>query len=205
MSDNSLRVLHITSRSDFGGGPEHLYQQILLQKSEINLFVAAPKQYPYFNKFRDITGEKNICRIDDRSFSIFDLIKLKNFVRKNKINLIHSHGKGAGLYSRLLTFFLGIKTIHTLHGFHYEDYSYFLRKLYFLYEILMSKITAKIICVSQNEKNILLKKRICGENKITVITNGVCIPDSCERKSDRMMKVITQQFNYQKIDFYFKF
>ena len=113
MSDNSLRVLHITSRSDFGGGPEHLYQQILLQKSEINLFVAAPKQYPYFNKFRDITGEKNICRIDDRSFSIFDLIKLKNFVRKNKINLIHSHGKGAGLYSRLLTFFLGIKTSYS--------------------------------------------------------------------------------------------
>jgi glycosyltransferase involved in cell wall biosynthesis len=40
-------------------------------------------------------------------------------VRKHKISIVHSHGFGAGLYSRSLKL-LGAKVIHTFHGLHFN-------------------------------------------------------------------------------------
>ena len=45
-----MKVLHITSRADFGGGPEHLYLQLLEQDKipDLECFVACPYYFTYF-------------------------------------------------------------------------------------------------------------------------------------------------------------
>jgi len=100
-------ILIITSRADFGGGPEHIFQLINQLINGYNFFIACPKDFPYYERYSQLVGEDNIFEIPHRKINVFSILKLSSFIGKNKIDLIHSHGKGAGIYSRLLFFLTG--------------------------------------------------------------------------------------------------
>ena len=113
-----MNILLITVRSDFGGGPKHIDQLINNLPSNINLYMAYPKEGdPYASLWDRDKRIKDRIYIPYRKFSIKHLFLLKKFAQKHKINIIHSHGNGAGFYSRLLKI-IGCKAsiIHTFHG-----------------------------------------------------------------------------------------
>lgn len=200
-----INVLHITVRADIGGGPEHLYQLVSGNFKNIKHFVAAPNNEPYFIKFKNTVGDSNCLEIPFRKFEINVLLKLFRFVRNNNISIIHSHGKGAGIYGRLLSLLTGKKTIHTLHGFHIGDYNNIQRGLYILLERVLSLFTFKIISVSEGEKREIIKAGFCKGTKIVVIPNGVIIPKekvNSQNFFQHPKKVISfSRFNYQKNTF----
>ena len=166
-------ILQITLRADIGGGPEHLYRLVKGFLPNINCFIAAPNDEPYYNLFKEIVGENNLIEIPHRKFELSSLFLLRNVVKNKSISIIHSHGKGAGIYSRLLGILTRKKVIHTFHGFHIGNYNSVQKKLYILLEKLLSKFTDKIITVSEGEKQEILDAGICNSRKIVVITNGV--------------------------------
>jgi hypothetical protein len=45
-----LRILLVTLRADYGGGPEHVFQLIKQLKDTVDFCVAAPKEEPYWNR-----------------------------------------------------------------------------------------------------------------------------------------------------------
>lgn len=199
---NKISVLHITVRADIGGGPEHVFRLITCNYINVNHFVAAPNNEPYFGKFKDAIGDAKCIEIPFRKFEINVLFKLFRFVRRNNISIIHSHGKGAGIYGRLLSLLTGKRAIHTLHGFHIGDYNKIQKYLYISLERILSIFTYKIIAVSEGEKNKIVKSGFCNQKKVVVIPNGVIIPKEKVRQSDfsqKPKKVISfSRFNYQK-------
>jgi len=96
----------VTVRADFGGGPYHV--DILLKnlKENFDFFVGAPLNQQYGCQWQQLLGEKKFFVLPFRSFKLISFLKLVSFIKSNQINVIHSHGKGAGLYSRLLKIFL---------------------------------------------------------------------------------------------------
>ena len=42
--------------------------------------------------------------------------------RRHRVRLIHSHGKGAGLYGRLAAALTGVPAVHTFHGLHHRGH-----------------------------------------------------------------------------------
>lgn len=172
------KILLITVRADHGGGPKHIHLLIKLLSPVIDFFVACPNEEPYFNIFADIVGKDRIFTIPHRKFNMFKLSKLKHIIKKNDINIIHSHGKGAGIYGRLLSRSVGTICIHTFHGIHLGEYNFIIKYLYLSIERYLARYTSKFITVSDSEKDKVLSLRITPNNKVSVISNGIELMES---------------------------
>ena len=122
-----MNILLITVRADFGGGPRHVHQLIEELPSDFNIYVAFPQGKPYGNLWQEHPKIKKCINIPYRKFSIKYLFLLRRFIIENNISILHSHGNGAGLYSRILKIIVPqIKVVHTFHGITNNYSSYFI-------------------------------------------------------------------------------
>lgn len=169
-------VLFISARADFGGGPEHLWQLLAHMPSDMRACVACPTDYPYHKRFCDLLGAENVVEIPHRRFHILALWRLKRFCKKHEISVLHSHGKGAGLYSRLLVILTGLPCVHTFHGVHMGQYGKLKKIFYRWYEKQMSRLTKIGIAVSVTERDRVLAEGLMPFSKLEVIQNGVNVP-----------------------------
>ena len=192
------KILYITVRADHGGGPKHLLTLIKNLKTSYDIYVAAPNDDPYFNLFIQELGKNKIIEIPHRKFSPKSLIYLRTFVKKNKIDLIHSHGKGAGIYSRPLSVITKTKVIHTFHGLHIGEYNFLQRKLYLLIEKILSFFTKNIIACSDTETESINATKIAARSKIKTIYNGVAESKLRASFSETIIISTITRFDYPK-------
>ena len=175
MNANS-KILIITSRADFGGGPEHIYKLTKQLIHDFDFYFAAPNDYPYYDKYCNLVTTKHIIEIPHRKFNLKTLLDLIQYVKIERIDIIHSHGKGAGIYSRMIRLFLKVKVIHTFHGIHVGNYNNLQKFFYLILERLLALVTDQFINVSLGENESVLKYKISSKNKFLVIENGVELP-----------------------------
>ncbi|AOV17567.1 hypothetical protein BJI67_11295 [Acidihalobacter aeolianus] len=95
------------------------------------------------------------------------------WARKQGVDVIHSHGKGAGVYARFLAVTLRKPCVHTPHGVHVAQYNPFRKSLYKLYENLSSFWIDHIVYVSQEERDMARAEGLWRRNQSGVIVNGV--------------------------------
>ena len=182
-----LQILHITLSSSIGGGPEHVWQLMKSQSKHQNVYIASPSDPPYFRNYVEIAGEDKHQLLPNRKFNFQSLYKLILFIKKNNINVIHSHGTGSGLYGRLASVFTGVPCVHTPHGIHIKKYNKPILKIYVLLEQMLSIFTKKIIHVSVSEKNEADNYKIFKWSSKVVIENGVETDlDNYKNKRDLM-------------------
>ena len=161
------KVLHISVRSDSGGGPKHLYDLIKNTKTSLP-YTAAPIDPPYHSKIKTYSLKK--IDIPHRKFSLLSFFTILNFCRVNSINIVHSHGRGAGIYSRLLKLF-GFNIIHTFHGVHQpKDFK---EKIYLKIEQTLSLLTDHFIFVSVSEKRAAISLKLTRTINCSIIQNGI--------------------------------
>ncbi len=130
----------------------------------------------------------NTLPIQKRSILIFDFIRLLKFVYSNSIDVIHSHGKGAGIYSRLLKIFCPrIKVIHTFHGYHYDGMSNFKQWLHKSVEKFLSRFTDRFVNVSEGEQLQYAMGGLLVFNKSVLIKN--CIPVEKLKLIEALIKI----------------
>ena len=166
------KLVHISGTTLLGGGPEYLHQLIKhVDPKEWKAVVCTKNDGPYWDKFRSLGIRTHNLAL--RKLSLFTLFRLLHILRKERPALIHTHGKGPGLYGRCIGKFLNIPVIHTFHGFHYEALSTLTRWLHLLTEQLLSLVTSQHIFVSMGEKKRAQVIKFLDEKNSTVIHNGV--------------------------------
>jgi len=166
-------ILLITVRSDIGGGSKHVNSIFENLQNDFNIFIASPKDEPYGTRWAEKLNN-NFFELPHRKFSLFYLFRLIKFVKKNNIKVIHAHGKGAGIYARLIKIFLpSVKIIFTWHGFHIETYNRFLKSFYVLVEKILSHFTDLFINVSEGEQKVCVENKIYNPDKSVIIYNGL--------------------------------
>ncbi|MDR3358445.1 MAG: glycosyltransferase family 4 protein [Desulfovibrio sp.] len=198
-------ILFLTLRADFGGGPKHLWQLLRHMPEGMRACVACPPDYPYYAKYcAAVGGKENVFLLPHRKFSLRLLWRLRGFCREKKITVLHSHGKGAGLYSRLLAALTGLPCVHTFHGVHMDRYRPGKQIAYRLYERMMSLLTRSGISVSEGELTQIVASGLMPRSKLRLIPNGVVIPDEKRGGRDDFTAsppyaVVTfSRFDYQK-------
>lgn len=204
-----MNILLITLRADYGGGPHHVDLLIDNLPNEFNLFIACPQDKPYYYKWSQHPNVKSIFQLPHRKFNFIKLYNLHRFIKNNKITIIHSHGKGAGIYSRILKLINPrLKIIHTLHGFHIHEYGSLKKKFYIFIEKILSILTDRFINVSNGEREICLNYNIYPKHKSVVIYNGIHQINRIDRAKEELKLqnkfIITtiSRFDYPKNMFF---
>jgi len=204
------KILYVMLRSDFGGGSLHVDLLINNLSDNFDIYCAAPVENPYGQKWFERLGNTNFLELPHRSFSVKHLIRLIFFIKRNKIDIIHAHGKGAGIYARLAKIFTR-KTylVYTLHGLHIANYTKSMKYIYIYFERVLGKLTNLFINVSNGEKQVCLDNKLFNASKSMVIYNAIeqdennyPAKDELRRKLnlpiDRFLILAVIRFNPQK-------
>lgn len=110
-----VNLLLITGRSDWGLAPRQVIEILKIMKPlGVRVAIAAPAEPPHGSEFR--LNASNFIGIQRDEFSFTDFFRLSRAVKNLEINIIHSHGRIGGLYSRLLSLKTGLPVLHTFHG-----------------------------------------------------------------------------------------
>nr|WP_276315322.1 glycosyltransferase [Devosia salina] len=183
-----------------GGGPEHLYQLLQHLPAGILPIVACPDEEPYFGRYARLIGPNNVIPVPHRAFKLDAFGYLADEIRKRKVALVHSHGKGAGIYSRLLSARTGVLVVHTFHGLHVGEYGRVKKAGYLAIERALGWFTGAAICVSDGERKLIEAAGFMPQSKLRTVVNGVAIPElrSAEPDQTRLDIVSVSRFDHQK-------
>jgi glycosyltransferase involved in cell wall biosynthesis len=176
MSAGPLSVLMISARADHGGGPEHMYRLLQRLDRSVESFAALPEDVPYHALVSGLLGQGRVLTIPHRAFRPGALVKIVRFIRNHGIRIVHSHGRGAGLYSRPAALLTGAFCVHTFHGVHVRAASGARRPAVVLPERFLSRFTDVFITVGEGEREEILGAGLVPPEKLTLIHNGVTIP-----------------------------
>ena len=166
------KICHISGTTLPGGGPEHIYQLLKrLNRNEWEIIICTSNDGSYWDKFNSL--KVLTYNLPLRQLSLFIAFKLLAILRKEKPDLIHTHGRGPGLYGRIIGKVLNIPVVHTFHGFHYEDLPPLMRRLHLAVETFLTLLTDQHIFVSTGEKNRARVVKFLDEENSRIIHNGV--------------------------------
>lgn len=194
----------VTVRADHGGGPKHVDLIIKGFSQNQNIYLACPEDKPYYPEWQGLPQVKDTLVIPHRKFTLKAFWSLIRFCQKHNIDLVHSHGKGAGLYTRLLKiFFPRVVVIHTFHGIHTGEYSAFKKEVYFFLERIFSRLTDKFINVSKGEQQICLRNRLFKKHQSQVVYNAIPFLDEKARPrpdylANKFVVVTVSRFDFPK-------
>ncbi len=161
----------ISATSKIGGGPNHIFLLGKNLSKQHKVFYAIPKSKYVENSIKD--NKLKALYTSERKLSIKEIIDIIKFVKKNDINILHAHGKGASLTARLVNLFTNIPVILTYHGIHLKCHNFLIRFLYILYENVFGRLDKKKVFVSESERVFANSVNIPTFAKDIVIPNGV--------------------------------
>ena len=195
-----MNILLITVRADFGGGPRHVHQLIEELPSDFNIYVAFPQGKPYGNLWQEHPKIKKCINIPYRKFSIKYLFLLRRFIIENNISILHSHGNGAGLYSRILKIIVPqIKVVHTFHGITNNYSSYFISCIHKIIGRSLRYLTNKFILVSNGEFELGKSMRFLFTDKSVIIYNAIADEGLKFNRYDNKLVIISlSRFDFAK-------
>jgi glycosyltransferase involved in cell wall biosynthesis len=177
-------VLQLLVSTQPGGGPQHvLALTSWLRARGWRPFVAGPRDGALFAQF----GKEGVEIVEAATNRLRPgtLVRLARLVRDRKIRLIHSHGKGAGLYGRLIARAYRLPSVHTLHGIHFERYGRIRRGAYLALERRLSRATSIVINVSHAQEAEGLALGLFTRAQSRVVLNGVDVARLAAAALDR--------------------
>ena len=168
MNGSRTKILLISASAKTGGGPSHIFLLREILKNEFDFYLAMPR---ISNKIIE-SNNKKYLEITERKLLIIDIIRLIIFSRKNSIDIIHAHGKGAGLIARIIKIFLNKPLIYTFHGIHTICLKRLSRYLYIIYENITSFLVDEKIFVSLSEREKAINSKIFIGKNNCIINNS---------------------------------
>jgi glycosyltransferase involved in cell wall biosynthesis len=163
-----VRVLDLLVSTDLGGGPVHVRDLITgLAGPDFRFTVAGPAGGALIPALTAAGADFAPIATDRLSpRALRDTIRL---ARARRIQVIHSHGKGAGLYGRIAARLTGAASIHTFHGIHPAGYG----RLYLWLERALARWSVAVVHVSESQAAEARSLGLAPAGRTRVIVNGI--------------------------------
>ena len=177
-----IRVLQLLTGTAPGGGPRQVFDLVRhLPANEFSVSVAGPRDQRFAADLRALGIELVEVAVDDVRAFPMTLRAVERIIRNTRADLVHTHGKGAGLYGRLAAWLVGVPAVHTFHGIHYESYSRASQTLYLALERWLAGLTHTVINVSETQQEEALALRVARPDRCVVVVNGIDIDELAAR------------------------
>ena len=176
-----VNLLYVITKLELGGAQKQLLVLIsLLDRKQFNPVLFTSRAGLLWQEASSINGlalkksrflEHSINPLKD----FLALIELCRFIKKNNIDIVHTHSSKAGILGRWAARLAGAKVIiHTVHGWSFNNYQAWLVKMIFIWlEKISARITDKLIVVSNYDKEKGLAYGIGDNDKYTLIHYGI--------------------------------
>lgn len=132
-------------------------------------------------------------------YDILAFVVLYIYFRKYKFDIVHTHSSKTGVIGRLAARLAGVPMIvHTVHGFSFPAAkNKYERTLFFLMEWIGTKCSHQIICLHEDDQDIVINKLGAKKSNVVVIPNGVdverfSLPTDIEKINMKMKFVLDQ-------------
>lgn len=175
-----MRIVYIITRMDELGGP-----QIHVRDFCLRLLAMGHEPIVIAGSSGSLTDELlarsvpvHIVSDLTRSIGLIREIRAVRAVRalltQIKPDLVSCHSSKAGVVGRLAAYLAGIPAIFTVHGWAFtENVRPFPRAVYTVIEWLMARFCARIITVSDYDRNLGLRAHVAAPGKIVTVHNGM--------------------------------
>jgi glycosyltransferase involved in cell wall biosynthesis len=105
---------------------------------------------------------------------IKSILQLRRYLKKHQPDILSCHSSKAGIIGRIAAIGLPTKAIFTAHGWAFtEGVSKKQRFVYKWLEKCAAPFCAKIITVSEYDRDLALKHKVCHPDKVVAIHNGM--------------------------------
>lgn len=176
MRKNKIRILHIAQAA---GGVDRYIRMLLkyLDKEKFENILVCSQDFRE-EDYRDLAD--SFEQVDmTRAIGGSDLKAIKRvraLIKKYNPNIVYAHSSKAGAIARVADIGLKNYCVYNPHGWAFNIRCSAKKKtMYTAIEKVAAPFCDKILCISDAEKQSALKKRICKEDKLQVIFNGVDI------------------------------
>jgi glycosyltransferase involved in cell wall biosynthesis len=174
-------LLYVITKLELGGAQKQLLSLIeRIDKKEYNIFLITAYRGLLIEDALSIEGlqlkrsiflERSINPLKD----LLALIEIYRFIKKNKIDIIHTHSSKAGILGRWAAKLAKVPAIiHTIHGWPFHRWqNSLIRQFYILLERLTATIAHVLIAVSEHDVEKGIKFKIGRREKYILIRYGI--------------------------------
>jgi len=173
------KILYLITQSELGGAQKNALDLAMALKGEYEILIAAgPEGGGYL--FKEAAAKnirtKKIHWLRRAINPLFDLLafwEISRLLKKEKPDILHLHSSKAGILGSLAAP-TKTKVVYTVHGAVFEAaFSPMAKKIFLALEKWTAHLKDKIICVSQNDRNLWLKNHAAPAEKLAVVHNGL--------------------------------
>jgi len=166
-----MRVLHV---AECIGGVDVFLRVLLKYSSCENVMILS--QLYNIDEYKEIAHNIEVMHMEHKISiaAICEAKELRKKIKKYKPDIVYAHSSIAGAVARMACIGLGVKVVYNPHGwaFNMDGRN---QKVYVALERIMSHFCDAIICISEAERESAMKKKICKNDKLHVIYNGIDI------------------------------
>lgn len=176
MMKNKIRILHVAQAA---GGVDRYIRMLLkyLDKEKFENILVCSQDF-HEEDYRDLVDLFEQVEMT-RAIGSSDLKAIKEvraLIKKYNPDIVYAHSSKAGAITRVADIGLKNHCIYNPHGWAFNMRCSAKKKaMYTAIEKIAAPFCDKIICISDAEKQSALDKKICKEDKLQVIFNGVDI------------------------------
>lgn len=169
-----MNILYLNNTMNFGGGVQKCIVQLNKKfNNHGNTVISASSGGEYAEEL-DRYGIRhyNIINPENKGIvsMIRNLIKIRQIVKDNKIEIIHSHHRMTTFYAKIISKTIKVKVIHTAHAFSFD------KKI--LGQLTLRNID--IIAISNGVKKNLIEQYGIDYNRIKIVYNAIEFTDKNE-------------------------
>ena len=170
------RILHVAQAA---GGVDRYIRMLLkyLDKEKFENILVCSQDFreedydSLVDSFEQIELNRAIGANDLRS-----IVEVRKLIKKYNPDIVYAHSSKAGAITRVADIGLKNHCVYNPHGWAFNMRCSAKKKaMYTAIEKIAAPFCDKIICISDAEKQSALDKKICREDKLQVIFNGVDI------------------------------
>lgn len=188
-STRQIRILHVAQAA--GGVDRYirmLFKYIDHDKFENILVCSHDFKREDYNGLADafeyVDMQRSLSKADISAMSA-----VRKLIKKYKPDIVYAHSSKAGAIARVANIGLKkngekIRCIYNPHGWAFNMWCGKKKQMiYTVIEKMAAPFCDKIICISEAEKQSAMDKKICREDKLHVIINGIDIEEYVQRKA----------------------
>lgn len=204
-----IRVAHLITSLTLGGAQETVfyYYNNMNRKTYDFYFLAGGKgefeSDSYIKKLEKDSKYiviKNLFKRINLWKDLLAFIEIYNFLRKNRIQIIHTHSSKSGIIGRIAAKMAGVPVIiHTVHGWSFHNRTPNKTKMIYKFlEKVTAKITDRLIVVTEKDSEKGIMENIASREKFKIIRSGIDFSKFYKNES-KEIKDFKNRFKGKKI------